>query len=197
VLDTGGHNPPDADIWHSDVSWAEKPPMGSILVAKQLPEFGGDTTWSNMILAYEALSPTFRNFLHNLQAEHDITKRFTKERFGTTEEGAKKWEEARRKNPPVVHPVIRTHPVTGRRGIYVNETFTTRILNLSKAESDAILNVLFEHVIKPEFTVRWRWSAGDVAFWDNRLTQHYALADYLPNRRVMHRAVIEGDKPYF
>jgi len=96
----------------------------------------------------------------------------------------------------VVHPVIRTHPVTKRKGIYVNEDFTTRILNLTPKESDMVLRLLFAHVSKPEFTVRWNWKVGDVAFWDNRLTQHYALADYLPNRRVVHRAAIAGDKPF-
>ena len=104
-------------------------------------------------------------------------------------------EESRARNPPVTHPVIRTHPVSGRKGIYVNESFTTRILGLTPKESDTLLRFLFEHVAKPEFTVRWRWKQGDVAFWDNRLTQHYALADYLPQRRVMHRATILGDRP--
>jgi taurine dioxygenase len=195
VFDTGSHNPPDADTWHSDVSCIEMPPMGGILAAKELPETGGDTSWSNMIAAYEALSEPLRRFLDGLQAVHDLTKAFAKDRYGAGEDEAK-WEEARRKNPPVAHPVIRTHPVTGRRGVFVNESFTTRILDLSPKESDAVLRFLFEHVAKPEFTVRWRWEQGDVAFWDNRLTQHYALADYLPQRRVMHRATILGDRPH-
>jgi taurine dioxygenase len=196
ILDTGTHNPPDSNIWHSDVSCIEKPPMGAILACKQLPEVGGDTSWSSMIAAYDALSEPFRTFLNGLQAVHDITQAFPKELY-QTEEKAKKWEKARLENPPVVQPVIRTHPVTGRKGIYVNESFTTHILNLTPKESDTILKFLFAHIGKPEFTVRWRWNVGDVVFWDNRLTQHYALADYLPNRRVMHRAVIEGDKPFF
>jgi taurine dioxygenase len=195
VFDTGTHNLPDADTWHSDVSCIETPPMGAILAAKLLPETGGDTSWSSMIAAYDALSEPFRRLLDGLKAVHDLTKAFPRERYGEGE-GEAKWEEARRKNPPVVHPVVRTHPVTGRKGIYVNASFTTRILDLTPKESDAVLRLLFDHVAKPEFTVRWRWRPGDVAFWDNRLTQHYALADYLPQRRVMHRATILGDRPY-
>jgi taurine dioxygenase len=195
VFDTGVQNLPDADTWHSDVSCIEAPPMGAVLAARQLPETGGDTSWSSMIAAYEALSGPFRGLLDGLEAVHDLTKAFPKERYGTGEDEAK-WDEARRKNPPVKHPVIRTHPVTGRKGVFVNESFTTRILGLSPKESDALLRFLFEHVAKPEFTVRWRWKLGDVAFWDNRLTQHYALANYLPQRRVMHRATILGDRPH-
>lgn len=194
VFDNGAHNLPETDIWHSDLSWIDTPPMGAILAAKQLPATGGDTSWSSMIAAYEMLSEPFRRLLDGLEAIHDFTKGFTKERFGSGDD-AEKWEAARRKNPPVTHPVVRTHPVSGKRGVYVNETFTTCILGLSPKESEAVLRLLFEHGAKPEFTVRWRWKAGDVAFWDNRLTQHYALADYLPERRVMHRATILGDRP--
>lgn len=195
VFDTGAQNLPDADTWHSDVSCIETPPMGAILAAKLLPDCGGDTSWSSMIAAYEALSEPFRRLLDGLHAVHDLTKAFPKERYGMGEDEAR-WEEARRKSPPVTHPVIRTHPVSGRRGIFVNESFTTRILGLAAKESDTLLRFLFEHVARPEHTVRWRWKPGDVAFWDNRLTQHYALADYLPQRRVMHRATILGDRPH-
>jgi taurine dioxygenase len=105
-------------------------------------------------------------------------------------------ESARVKNPPVVHPVVRTHPVSKQRGIFVNYSFTTRIMELSTRESEMVLSYLTSHVSKPEFTVRWKWKQYDLAFWDNRLTQHYATADYMPHRRVMHRATILGDKPF-
>ena len=114
VFDTGAHNLPDTDAWHSDLSFIAAPPMGAILAAKQIPGTGGDTSWASMIVAYEALSAPFRRLLDGLQAVHDFTKGFTKERFGTGEDEAK-WEEARRQNPPVVHPVVRTHPTSGRR----------------------------------------------------------------------------------
>ncbi len=101
------------------------------------------------------------------------------------------------KNPPLLHPVVRTHPVSGKQALFVNEGFTTRIVDVSPKESDALLNFLFAHITKPEFQVRWRWQENDVALWDNRVTQHYANADYLPARRVMHRATILGDKPFY
>jgi taurine dioxygenase len=100
------------------------------------------------------------------------------------------------KHPPVTHPVVRTHPVSGRKALFVNEGFTTRIHELSARESDALLAFLFAHSAQPEFTLRWQWNVDDVAFWDNRITQHYAVADYLPERRIMHRATVIGDRPY-
>jgi taurine dioxygenase len=194
VLDTSVENLPDNDNWHTDVTFIETPPLGAILAAKALPPSGGDTSWASMVAAYEALSEPFRRFLDGLRAVHDFTKSFPQERWGQGDDEPR-WQEARRKNPAVTHPVVRTHPVSGRRGLFVNEGFTTKILGLSATESDAVLRLLFAHVTKPEFTIRWRWKLGDVAFWDNRLTQHYALADYLPHRRVMHRATILGDRP--
>ena len=194
VFDTGAHNLPDTDAWHSDLRFIATPPVGAILAAKESPASGGDTSWSSRIVAYAALSEPFRRFPEGLEAIHDFSKGFTKERFGKGEDEGR-WEEARCLNPPAVHPVVRTHPVGGRRGVFVNESFTTRILGLSPRESEAVLKLLFEHVAKPEFTIRWRWKSGDVAFWDNRLTRHDALAGYLPRRRVMHRAAILGDRP--
>lgn len=194
VLDTGGHNQPDNDNWHTDVTFIQTPPLGAILAAKQLPPTGGDTLWTSGRAAYAALSPRIRGLLDGLEAEHDFTKSFPQERWSQND-GGERWQEARRKHPPVIHPVIRRHPVSGMPGLFVNEGFTTRILGVTAKESDALLRLLFEHVQRPEFVVRWRWSEGDVAFWDNRLTQHYACADYLPHRRVMHRATILGDRP--
>jgi taurine dioxygenase len=174
--------------WHSDVSCDVEPPMGSILYIKQCPPRGGDTLFANMYAAYEALSDRMKAYLDGLTALHDgeQTYRGLYANYGVAD---------RPEYPRAEHPVVRTHPVTGRKGLFVNEGFTTRILGFSAKESDAVLRFLFDHVAKPEFTVRWRWKAGDVAFWDNRCTQHYALADYLPNRRVMHRATILGDRP--
>jgi taurine dioxygenase len=135
--------------------------------------------------------------LAGLTAEHDFLKSFPAWRFARTPEEKVRWEQARLQHPPLMHPVVRTHPVTGEQGLFVNEGFTTRIAELSITESDAVLRQLFAHLAKPEFTVRWRWKLGDVAFWDNRLTQHYATADYMPHRRIMHRATIMGDAPFY
>lgn len=196
LLDTSNDNPPDNDNWHTDVTFIETPPMGAILSAQVLPPSGGDTLWASGIAAYESLSEPMRRMLDPLTAEHDFLQSFPAWRFARTPEERVRWEAARDRHPPVVHPVIRTHPVSGRRGLFVNEGFTSRIVELSKAESDAVLAFLRVHLAKPEHVVRWRWKPNDVAFWDNRLTQHYATADYLPHRRVMHRATILGDKPY-
>ena len=196
VLDTAVTDVRDNAIWHTDVTFLETPALGAVLAAKQLPPFGGDTLWASGIAAFEALSKPLQRLLDGLTATHDISKSFPQERFGATDADRARLEEARRKNPPRSHPVIRTHPVTGRKALFVSDGFTTRINELEPAESRAILDLLFAHFARPEFTVRWRWKENDVAFWDNRVTQHYAVDDYRPQRRVMHGATILGDKPF-
>ncbi|MDD1966357.1 taurine dioxygenase [Pseudomonas sp. NPDC090203] len=196
VLDTALTDVRDNAIWHTDVTFLPTPAMGAVLSAKQLPAFGGDTLWASGIAAFEALSSPLQNLLDGLTATHDFTRSFPLERFGSTAEDLARWEETRRKNPPLSHPVIRTHPVSGRKALFVNDGFTTRINELEPAESEAILKLLFAHATRPEFTIRWRWQENDVAMWDNRVTQHYAVDDYRPQRRVMHRATILGDVPF-
>ncbi|CAM6106126.1 unnamed protein product [Calypogeia fissa] len=197
ILDTDGDHPPDNDNWHTDVTFIETPPMGTILSAKQLPPTGGDTLWASCSAAYEALSPPIQTLLLGLKAEHNFLKSFPSPRqWRDSHDPVARWEEARKNHPPVVHPVVRTHPESGRKGLFVSAGFTTRILGLHKTESDALLNFLFAHQTKPEFTLRWTWSVNDLAFWDNRITQHYAVNDYVPHRRVMNRATVLGDKPF-
>ena len=196
VLDTNMKNPPDSDTWHTDVPFIEEPPMGALLSARVLPPTGGDTMWTSCIAAYDALDDEYKALIENLTAEHDIAAAFTDDRYGATPEARAQLAAAREKNPPKVHPVVRTHPVSGKRGIYVNHSFTTRIIELEPKKGVEVLNFLTSHVARSEFTVRWKWKPYDLAFWDNRLTQHYAFADYLPHRRVMHRATILGDKPF-
>ena len=195
VLDTDLIDVRDNAIWHTDVTFTETPPMGSILIARVLPQIGGDTLWSSSIAAYDALSPPMQRFLQGLSATHDITQSFPAERFATSEAARSRLEKAKLNNPPVSHPVIRTHPVSGRKALFVQEGFTTHINELTAAESRALLAFLYAHSVKPEFTVRWKWRVGDVAFWDNRVTLHYATDDYRPARRVMNRATIVGDRP--
>ena len=196
VLDTAVTDVRDNAIWHTDVTFLPTPALGAVLAAKQLPAYGGDTLWASGIAAYEALSAPLKQLLDGLTATHDFTKSFPLARFGSTAEDLARWEATRRANPPISHPVIRTHPVSGRKSLFVSDGFTTRINELSEAESDAILKLLFAHATRPEYTIRWRWQENDVAFWDNRVTQHYAVDDYRPNRRVMHRATILGDAPF-
>jgi taurine dioxygenase len=195
ILDNHAGNPTDNDAWHTDVTFIETPPLGAVLYAKLLPPDGGDTIWSNMQAAFEGLSRPFAQFLTQLDAVHDFARGFPARGTVAKGAGAEKHAKAVEEHPPVVHPVVRTHPETGADGLFVNFGFTEKIVGLRRKESDAILHMLFEHVTKPEYLVRWKWKPDAVAFWDNRVTQHYAVNDYLPQRRVMHRATILGDRP--
>ena len=196
ILDTAVTDVGDNAIWPTDVTFLPNPAMGAVLSAKLLPAVGGDTLWASGIAAFEALSKPLQNLLTGLTATHDFTRSFPVERYGTTPADLARWEEARQKNPPVSHPVVRTHPVSGRKSLFVSEGFTSRINELSGSESETLLKFLFAHATRPEFIVRWRWQANDIAFWDNRVTQHYAVDDYRPQRRVMQRATILGDVPF-
>jgi taurine dioxygenase len=196
VLDTHKDFLPDNDNWHTDVTFSEAPPMAGILAAKQMPSSGGDTLWSSCSAAYDGLSQPMRGFLDGLTAQHSVAKSFPPERWQNDPAFKERYEQAVAKHPPVNHPVVRTHPVTGRKGLFVNGGFTTHINELRPTESRVLLDFLDAHAARPEFTVRWRWKVDDLVFWDNRVTQHYAVADYLPERRVVYRATVNGDKPY-
>lgn len=171
--------------WHSDLSEDAEPPMGSILYMHTLPEEGGDTLWSSMYAAYDALSPAMKAFLDPLTAVHD-SNHIYRELF----------PDVVKTYPRNTHPVVRTHPVTGRKCLFVSESKTTRINELSKAESKAVLAFLADHVKDPNFQVRFRWRPHSIAFWDNRCTQHFATWDYFPEVRSGFRVTIAGDKPY-
>lgn len=196
VLDNAVFDLQDNAIWHTDVTFTETPPRASILAAHTLPETGGDTLWGSGFAAYDALSERVKAQLDGLTAQHDFTKSFPLKRFGVTAEDRARWEKTRATHPSVAHPVVRTHPETGRKTLFVNEGFTTEIDGLPEEEGAALLRFLFAHQSRPEFTLRWRWQPGDVAFWDNRSTIHYAVNDYGKAHRVMHRATIVGDRPY-
>jgi len=186
---------PDNDNWHTDVTFSSTPPLAGILAAKRLPSAGGDTLWSSCFAVYESLSKSFQDFLGGLTAQHSVAKSFPPDRWQNDPAFKERYERAVLKHPPVNHPVVRTHPVSGRKGLFVNEGFTTHINELNAAESASVLAFLYTLAGRPEFTVRWHWAVDDVAFWDNRSTQHYAVADYLPERRTMHRATVIGDVP--
>ena len=181
-----------ADAWHSDNTFMSEPPMGSILRAVELPPLGGDTCFASMYAAYEALSDPIRRLIDGLRAVHDVTKPLAKGIAAghVTADLA----EVQRKWPPVEHPVVRTHPMTRRKALFVNANSTTRIVGLSERENDALLPFLIDHVRSPEFQCRFRWEPDSIAFWDNRPTQHFAVPDY-HQRRVMHRVTLAGDKP--
>lgn len=176
--------------WHSDVSCDEEPPMGTILRMIEVPPSGGDTLFSNMFAAFEALSEPMRNFLSDMNAVHD-GEPFYRGRYKDGEDDAGKTY------PRAEHPIVRTHPVSGKQALFVNRIFTTRIVGLEKAESDALLQMLFQHAERPEFQCRFKWRPGSVAFWDNRCAQHLALWDYYPNRRRGLRVTIKGERPFY
>ncbi|WP_433089467.1 TauD/TfdA dioxygenase family protein [Dactylosporangium sp. CA-052675] len=185
-----------ADVWHTDVTFMRRPPLGSILRAVTLPPTGGDTSWADSQLAYESLAAPVRRLADELTAVHDGNREFgyylAQRRGGRGSE----WDgEVVTRLDPVEHPVVRVHPETGRRGLFVNPGFTSHIVGVSEAESRGILDLLHAHLTKPEHIVRHRWRVGDVAMWDNRSTAHYANRDYGTARRVMHRVTLRGDVP--
>jgi taurine dioxygenase len=180
-------------IWHSDTTYLEMPPMGTLLVAREVPPFGGDTLFANMYLAYETLSDGMKRLLEGLKGVSSSVKA-----------DASKTREDRIKSDATsqshqeflaVHPVLRTHPETGRKALYVNVAHTVRFDGLTEAESAPILGYLFQHQTRPEFTCRFAWRKGSLAFWDNRAIQHNPVNDYHGYRRVMHRITLKGDRP--
>ena len=193
VLDQVSPKDEGADNWHSDNTFMAEPPLGTILRAVELPEVGGDTCFASAVAAYEALSDPVRRLVDDLRAVHDITKPMTRAiRAGIFD--AARLPALQAQCPPVEHPVARTHPVTGRKALYVNGNSTTHIVGVSDRENDWLLPFLIDHVRSPEFQCRFRWAPGSIAFWDNRSAQHYAVPDY-SQRRVMHRVTLTGDKP--
>ncbi|BCK71386.1 taurine dioxygenase [Streptomyces libani subsp. rufus] len=185
-----GGVPTFENVWHTDVTFRERPAMGAVLQLRTVPPAGGDTMWADMAAAYDNLPPEIRARINEARAVHDYLPGFA--RFYSPAQLAPFQEEF----PPVVHPVVRRHPETGRRMLFVNASFTTRIVGLGRAASDRLLRLLFQQAQVPEYQVRWRWQPGDLAFWDNRATQHYAVNDYGTHRRVAERVAIAGDRPY-
>ncbi|SAK98733.1 taurine dioxygenase [Caballeronia arationis] len=178
------------DRWHSDVSCDEEPPLGSILHLHTLPSHGGDTLFSSSYAVYESLSPGFRTYLQGLTATHDGEPTYRqRNRLRGIDDAGKTF-------PKASHPVVRTHPETGRKGVFVNSNFTTHIDGVPEAESEGILRLLYERFASPEFQVRFKWEPHSIAFWDNRAVQHLAVWDYYPEVRSGYRVTISGDKPY-
>ena len=194
ILESTAENPSKIEAWHTDMTFRQHPPMGAVLRSKVIPEQGGDTLWASMTAAYDALSAQMKEFLSGLTAEHDFSWGF-KESLAEPG-GRERLAQAVANNPPVVHPVIRTHPESAKKVLFVNSLFTTRILELEKQESAALLEFLYEHVTTPEFSCRFNWEPNTIAIWDNRSTQHKPINDYFPAHRMLHRIVIDGDMPY-
>ena len=175
--------------WHTDVSCDAEPPLGTVLYILEVPSVGGDTLFANTYTAFESLSAPLQRLLEGMTAVHDGEHVYRGRYGGATDD--------RKTYPRSEHPVVRTHPVSGRKALFVNRTFTTRIVELAKQESDAVLRMLFEHIESPEFQCRFQWQPGSVAFWDNRCAQHHALWDYYPQLRHGLRVTIKGDAPVY
>ena len=174
--------------WHSDVSCDEEPPLGSILYVTECPPNGGDTLFASMYAAYDTLSERLKTYLEGLTALHDGEDNYrgTYANFGVQD---------KKTYPRAIHPVIRTHPVTGRKALFVNKGFTRRLLDVPPDESAAILAYLYDHAANPLFQCRFRWQANSIAFWDNRCVQHRAMWDYWPHRRYANRVTVKGERP--
>ena len=195
VLDNHKDNPVlSTDVWHSDTTFRINPTKYTILRCQIMPKVGGDTLFADMEAVYEGLSPTFRGMIDGLSAVHDFQN--FRVLFKDTEEDRAKLRKMEELFPNPTHPVVRTHPVSGRKCIYVNPQFTIRIAGLEPDESQAILQVLFAQVHVPEYQFRVRWTPGAIVFWDNQSTQHYAANDYYPERRRMERTAVVGQQPF-
>lgn len=183
------------NLWHSDVTWREQPSLGSVLRMIEAPTVGGDTLFADMYAAYNGLPDTIKGEIDGAVARHD----FAGFRRGLQKRGLSGAEVAKfdQRYPNPLHPVVRTHPETGQRAIYVNSAFTEEIIGIDPARSDELLAMLYRQATFPEYQCRFRWDDNSIAFWDNRACQHYAVSDYFPAQRIAERATIVGDAPYF
>jgi taurine dioxygenase len=182
--------------WHADITFSENPPTGTVLHARHVPPVGGDTVWASATRVYDLLDPSLQAYLETLTAAHSIEHSGWPDHFLSKPDGDERYRKARSDYLPALHPVIRTHPVTGRKLVYVNPNFTSHIKGLSRQESDALLSYLFGLFQKPEVQARLRWDAGTVAIWDNRATVHYAVSDYEGEHRLMHRVTFGEDAAF-
>lgn len=192
VLESDAKHPFVAEAWHSDVTFQPEPPLGSVLRCVAAPEFGGDTMWASMYAAYEALSDTMQHLLSGLIAIHDTSRTFSRDTYRTEHIGGKRAEHI----VSAEHPIIRTHPETGRKALFVNSIFTQSIKGMKPAESAALLGFLYHHIESPDFSCRFHWRKNSMAMWDNRCTQHRVVADNLAAYRRMERVTIMGDRPF-
>ena len=191
LLKNDANNRPDTNDWHKDLTFKESPPFASILHGVKVPKVGGDTLWASMSAAYDQLPNGWKDHLEELEAIHDMGT-FRNDFY--KEGGIDSVNNALKKVGSAVHKVIESHPISGLKYLNVNQSFTRNIVNESQGPSDHILQFLFQHISKPEFQVRFHWEDNSVAIWDNRITQHYAVFDYLPEFRHMQRVTVVNDK---
>ena len=192
ILENDAEHPPTVNNWHSDYSFAAEPDMASLLRAVVVPDLGGDTIWVNTANAYDALPDRVQRHIEGLSATFDFMRLYERPQKKHLWEGARRahMEAARQAFPPVSHPIVRMHPETGRKTLFVDESFTRHIDGMSDAESCSLLDFLFQHLRTPEYQMRLRWTKDTVVFWDNRCAVHYAVADYYPRHRLVHRVTV-------
>ena len=194
ILESTPEEPTLIEKWHTDMTFRQHPPMGTMLRSRIIPDRGGDTLFASMSAAYDALSPPMQRLLEDLTAVHSFEQGF---RESLAQPGGReRLAQALVDNPPIEHPVVRTHPESGRKLLFVNELFTSHIVGMKSDESEYLLSFLFKHIKEPEFSCRFRWSVDAIAFWDNRSTQHKPVNDYFPAHRRMERITIDGDRPF-
>ena len=194
ILESTRDNPSKIEVWHSDMTFRQHPPSVTVLRGITIPEVGGDTLFASMTAAYEGLSPGMQSYLEGLTAVHDFSHGF---RESLAEPGGReRLADAVGANPPVRHPVVQTHPETGKKVLFVNALFTTHIDGLPPLESAEVLQFLWRHASLPEFTCRFSWAPDSLVLWDNRSTQHKPVNDFFPATRRLHRVVSEGDQPF-
>ncbi|MFT5505686.1 MAG: taurine dioxygenase [Gammaproteobacteria bacterium] len=196
IIESKGREHDSEHYWHTDVTYQDAPSKGSILVARKIPESGGDTLFASMYAAYDTLSKPLQTLLESLSAQHSFERGWATT-YRMFEGGEDKLYGLKKVFPLMTHPALRTHPETGRTALYVNEYYTSKINELSEFESDAVLKLLHHHAQLPDFQIRHQWQENDIAFWDNRCTQHYASNDYGAAHRIMNRVTLKGDKPYY
>ena len=196
IVESTAERPAANNNWHSDITWQANPPIGTSLYAQVIPASGGDTVWASMTTAYEGLPADFKAYLETLSAMHTWEVTGWTEYLLRQDATGEQLQAARAKYPPVTHPVVRVHPITGKKILYVNPTFTTHIHGLPRPQSDALLAQLFGLITAPEVQARFRWQDHSLAVWDNRSTQHYAVADFYPQHRKLHRVTFTADRTF-
>ncbi len=196
IVESTAQRPGVSNNWHADITWQAQPPIGTSLYAQVIPASGGDTLWASMTTAYAALPKDFQAYLETLSAMHTWEVTGWTEYLLRQDASGEQLQAARAKYPPVTHPVVRVHPITGKKILYVNPTFTTHIHGLPRAQSDALLAQLFALITAPEVQARFRWQPHSLAVWDNRSTQHYAVADFYPQHRKLHRVTFTVDQAF-
>ena len=194
VLDFDGNNPQDTNVWHTDLTFKGNGPFASVLYSRTVPPVGGDTLWASLSAAYDALSEGMKAEISTLRAVHDMGDFRNNFTVGEADGDAKKLAEGHTSLGSAIHPLVKRHPVTGKNIIFCNPAFTVQIEGTSFSNSSRLLTYLFSHITQPEFQVRFRWENNTIAIWDNRCTMHYALYDYAPHRRTMHRVTVVNDR---